>query len=535
MSHASPAVRSQRPDRPPVEKALLAWLVSVLAVGGVWLWAAMSVPHDTRKVIMWGGGGVALAFCAASAMAAYFAARAVSSRRGLAALRADLAVVTSELVLTAEETMPALTRRVRDGATFENVLMGTVPPTNLALQRVVQVTAMELVAAEQRTAAGLAAATVQSQEAKVLVEKTLPELVQRVREDRASLETALDGLPDLTDPALQTLLLNVAGEIAEGERRGTAAMSACANAAARVQAQSTSLLAELRELQHRYGDEKVFGDLLDLDHRISQMGRLADSIALLSGGRSGRRWTKPIVMESVLRGAMGRIDAYRRIRLHSTTESAVVGYAAEGVMHALAELMDNAATFSAHGSEVHVYVEEEDAGVIVTIEDGGLGMRKRERQRAETLVTEPIDLKTLAGTRLGLAVVGKLADKYGLAISFRPSSRGGTGVVMMIPRQLVTRPRPQLPQPALAAPPAARQQAVEPTGETTTGLPVRPRGATLAAAEHPATAAPEERNAQEDPLTAVPTAPRDTGARFAAFRQAGKDSPVQQDAPAEND
>ncbi len=110
-------------------------------------------------------------------------------------------------------------------------------------------------------------------------------------------------------------------------------------------------------------------------------------------------------------------------------------------MHALAELMDNATAFSTHGSEVHVYVEEEDVGVVITIEDSGLGMRRRERDRAEVLVAKSLDLSTLPGTRLGLAVVGRVADRYGLSVNFRPSSRGGTGVVVMIPRSLITQPK----------------------------------------------------------------------------------------------
>ncbi|GAA4295608.1 hypothetical protein GCM10023178_67950 [Actinomadura luteofluorescens] len=207
-------------------------------------------------------------------------------------------------------------------------------------------------------------------------------------------------------------------------------MAASAGAAARIQAQTTRMLAQLRDLEDRYSEDEVFGDLLDLDHHVSQMGRLADSIALLSGGRSGRRWTKPIVLESVIRGAMGRIASYQRVQYHSTSTAAIAGFAAEGVMHALAELMDNAANFSPHGSAVHVYAEEEDAGIVVTVEDSGLGMRQRERERAERLVSEAADLTSLPGTRLGLAVVGRLAGKHGLRVSFRPSSRGGVGVVL---------------------------------------------------------------------------------------------------------
>lgn len=223
-----------------------------------------------------------------------------------------------------------------------------------------------------------------------------------------------------------------------------AAMSACANAAGRVQALSTSMLADLREMEDRH-DEKTLGDLLKLDHATAQAGRLADSIAVLTGARSGRRWTKPIVMESILRGSVGRISAYQRVRIHSTSTAAIAGYAAEGVMHALAELMDNATSFSPPSEEVHVYVEEVQTGIVVTVEDGGLAMSPAALERAERAVSaETLDLTTLSGTRLGLAVVGCLARKHGLTVSFRPSSRGGTGVVVMIPRQLITQRPPEL-------------------------------------------------------------------------------------------
>jgi hypothetical protein len=153
-------------------------------------------------------------------------------------------------------------------------------------------------------------------------------------------------------------------------------------------------------------------------------------------------------MESILRGAVGRINAYQRVKMHSTCKLAVAGYAAEGVMHALAELMDNATSFSPPSEQVHVYVEEVQAGVVVSIEDGGLVMGEQAQRRAEQAVAaETLDLSALSGTRLGLAVVGSLARKHGLTVSFRPSSRGGTGVVVMIPRKIITEPR-RRPEPA---------------------------------------------------------------------------------------
>ncbi|MET7939209.1 ATP-binding protein [Streptomyces sp. NPDC005302] len=223
-----------------------------------------------------------------------------------------------------------------------------------------------------------------------------------------------------------------------------AAISATANAAGRMQALSTGMLADLRAMEERHSDEDVLADLLHLDHRTAQAGRLADSVAVLAGARSGRRWARPIVMESILRGAMGRIGGYQRVRVHSASEAAVAGHAAEGVMHALAELLDNAATFSPPTAEVHVYVEEVPAGVIVSVEDSGLVMGDVQLRRAERAVSgEAADtggLGGLTGTRLGLAVVGRLARKHGLKVSFRPSARGGTGVLVLIPQDLLTPP-----------------------------------------------------------------------------------------------
>ncbi|MBN6042020.1 ATP-binding protein [Amycolatopsis sp. 195334CR] len=348
-----------------------------------------------------------------------------------------------------------------------------------------------------------------------LVDQTVPAAVSLLR-DGASVDTVFAEIPRPPGENHARLLRSVIYEISVGERRRAAATAACANAAGRVQALATSMLANIRELQNRCSEE-FLGDLMVLDHSTAQAGRLADSIAVLTGARSGRRWTKPIVMESVLRGAMGRIGAYQRIRIHSTSAAAVAGYAAEDVMHALAELMDNGTRFSAPSEEVHIYVEDLHNGVVVTVEDGGLGMKPQALTRAEAAVstTTPLDLTTLTGTRLGLAVVGCLARKHELHVFFRPSSRGGTGVVLRIPSRLITQirhepfeltPRHQapreLPEPATVGAPALEQ--------AESALPKRPRGQTLAASR-PSPA----------PRGDMPRPRPDSGSRFGAY-QAGR-------------
>ncbi|MFF9086382.1 ATP-binding protein [Streptomyces sp. NPDC014991] len=328
----------------------------------------------------------------------------------------------------------------------------------------------------------------------------------------------------------------LSGELDRARRERAAAVSATSNAAARMQALATATLADLRAMEERHTDEDVIADLLQLDHRTAQAGRLADSIAVLTGARSGRRWARPIGMESILRGAMGRIAGYRRVRVHSVSEAAVAGHAAEGVMHALAELLDNAANFSPPNAEVHVYVEEVPAGAIVSVEDSGLVMGEVQLRRAERAVSGDVsELGGLTGTRLGLAVVGRLARKHGLKVSFRPSARGGTGVLLLIPQDILTGPAPATPvvpvprqetgAPVRAQAPAAVDappvhESPAPPREGPAGLPRRRRGRTLAKAERARTA---------HGTAGARTAPgadegRTRAARFSSFRQAVRPS-----------
>ncbi|GGL07680.1 sensor histidine kinase [Nocardia jinanensis] len=254
---------------------------------------------------------------------------------------------------------------------------------------------------------------------------------------------------------------------ASSERRRSAAIAALANAAGRMQAMTTSMLANLQDLEHRYADQAVLTDLLKMDHATAQAGRLADSIAILSGARTGRRWAKPIVMERILRAAIGRVGGYQRVRLRAIVDIAIAGHAAEGVIHALSELVDNACRFSPPTTEVHIYAAEIPAGLVVTIEDSGLVMSESSLHRAQLTVSgaegdAAEGLSSLNGTRFGLAVVGRLARKHGLTVSYRPSAIGGTAAVVMIPRELTARIEP----PATPALPTGHSagQAVLPPG-----------------------------------------------------------------------
>ncbi|MFC5834452.1 sensor histidine kinase [Nonomuraea insulae] len=502
---------------------MLFFAVAALVLGGVCVWLVAQISPAERAAA--GVGGMAALAAAAIGVAAFHATAARLARQRTRQVETSAELLEQEVRWLAEDLLPALGRRLHHGATVPDALATVAQPSHPVAQRLRQVFGQALETERRTRAEAVTACSAMDSELRRLAEQQLPILVKGVRAGQGATDLALAEVMRPSQPSVRHLWAQITRELESGNRQGAAAMAACADAAARIQAQVTSLLGWLRELQDACGEqEEIFGQLLEADHRVSQMGRIADNIALLSGGRSGRRWTKPIVMESVLRGAIGRIGAYRRVQLHCASTAAIAGYAAEGVMHALAELVDNATKFSADNTRVHLYVEDEDAGLVVTVEDSGLGMRSRERRLAETLISRPLDLTMLPGTRLGLAAVGRLCGKYGLTVSLRPSARGGIGVVLLIPRQLIMYPRVEEP-PADQAPPRPRADAVTtvvPRHDSASGdieqaaLPKRPRGQTLLAASQPPAAA----------VKAPGPRTRDGAAeRLAAFRQASSVHP----------
>ncbi|MFD4726261.1 ATP-binding protein [Streptomyces seoulensis] len=447
-------------DRPALRTPALA-LAATAVLSALALGAAVAMaPRSARDALLWAGSSAAVALCVAVTVAAHARGTARRARSRLASALAEVERLERQRTSAVEESR-------RD---------------------------------QQRLIDELAA--------------------QRAEFSTEQARTEKDGAREAD--RLRREVLRLSGELEKARRERAAAVSATSNTAGRMQALATATLADLRAMEERHSDEDVLTDLLHLDHRTAQAGRLADSIAVLTGARSGRRWARPIAMESILRGAMGRIGGYRRVRVHSVSEVAVAGHAAEDVMHALAELLDNATNFSPPTAEVHVYVEEVPAGVIVSVEDSGLVMGDVQLRRAEKAVTGDVSgLGGLTGTRLGLTVVGRLARKYGLKVSFRPSARGGTGVLMLVPQEILTSPVPAAPPvPAPASEPerpaAPVREVPAPPAEEVGGLPKRRRGRTLAEAER------SRSGSRDDTARPAPGADeaKVRAARFSSFRNA---------------
>ncbi|MGX2998164.1 ATP-binding protein [Streptomyces sp. JNUCC 64] len=276
----------------------------------------------------------------------------------------------------------------------------------------------------------------------------LPDALFRLRQGESPsdvVRAVVDADPAYRDlPDTQRALLKDVLDIVDNEeavREST--QRAFVNIARRVQAIVHQQAAELREMEEDHGrNPEVFDDLLRIDHGTALIGRLADSIAVLGGARPGRQWPKPVPLFSVLRGAMSRILEYRRVDLHSIAKVAVRGTHVEPLIHAAAELLDNATRYSPPQTRVHVTAVEVQTGIAIEIEDGGVSLSEEARLRAERMLAQAqagIDLKDLGETpRLGMAVVGRLSQMYDMQVSLRQSAYGGVRAVLIVPRDMLT-------------------------------------------------------------------------------------------------
>ncbi|MEV0532579.1 nitrate- and nitrite sensing domain-containing protein [Kitasatospora sp. NPDC050463] len=248
-------------------------------------------------------------------------------------------------------------------------------------------------------------------------------------------------------------------------------------------------LRKLDELERKHEDPEVLEGLFDLDHLTARLRRYEENLVILAGGQPQRRWRKPVPLLDVLRAAQSEVQDYRRIMLDVEGHPWLSERAVGPVAHVIAELMENAASFSKPPTPVEVRAAMVGRGLAVEIEDRGLGMDPEQYDAANELMSRPPRMDVLARAddiRLGFYVVSRLAANSHLKIEFRPSAFGGTRVVVLVPDELVIDGDAGLPDatPVEPIPLARRTRPAPPTALGTGrghGSPADP-GATVATA-----------------------------------------------------
>ncbi|MFJ9691205.1 nitrate- and nitrite sensing domain-containing protein [Kitasatospora sp. NPDC101183] len=279
--------------------------------------------------------------------------------------------------------------------------------------------------------------------------RTLPEAVERLgRGERLDAEAAspaveAEGRGDELDRLGQALNLARSSALAAAVRqaeqhRGFERL--LQRIARRTQLLIGRQLRKLDELERRHEDPEVLEGLFDLDHLTARLRRYEENLVIIAGGQPQRRWRKPVPLLDVLRSAQGEVPDYRRIMIEVEGHPWLSERAVGPVAHVLAELMENATTFSKPPTPVEVRAAMVGRGLAIEIEDRGLGMDPDQYDAANRLMASPPRTDVLSRAddiRLGFHVIARLSAHSGLRIEFRPSSFGGTRVVVLVPPELV--------------------------------------------------------------------------------------------------
>ncbi|MFF4590786.1 nitrate- and nitrite sensing domain-containing protein [Streptomyces sp. NPDC001388] len=204
-------------------------------------------------------------------------------------------------------------------------------------------------------------------------------------------------------------------------------------------------LSKLDALERAHQDPEVLKGLYELDSTASQLRRYEENLVIISGGRPGRSWSEPVALIDILRSAVGEVAEYQRVEVHTEEEVYVAPPAVADVIHLLAELIDNATSYSPAPSPVGVRAALVAKGLAIEVEDRGLGLSEEDYAsfNAQLAVPPQFDVVALADDlRLGMFVIARLANRHGIAVTLRSSPYGGTTAIVLLPHDIVVREAP---------------------------------------------------------------------------------------------
>ncbi|WP_116201877.1 sensor histidine kinase [Amycolatopsis circi] len=292
---------------------------------------------------------------------------------------------------------------------------------------------------------------------------------------------------DPPQPSLPALDAGTVGELAEladafNRLRGSAAEAVTEQANARragvqllvgAAKRTQNLVAGQRtvveELARGAEDPVLLAGLHRVEHAALRLRRTADDLLVVTGNRDETRVGGPIELATALRSAAAEIDDESRIRLGEPAEALLAPSLGIDLVLLFAELLENAAAFSPPESAVEISTEFQPSGdLLVRIADHGVGLSADRLAQENRRLAEPVD--AASGQQLGLAVVGRLAQRHSLRVELESTPDGGVTARVSVPQALFTRdvdfrrgpglfepgqvpdPRPVLlPAPAIAA------------------------------------------------------------------------------------
>jgi signal transduction histidine kinase len=193
----------------------------------------------------------------------------------------------------------------------------------------------------------------------------------------------------------------------------------------------------ITELERNEADPDTLEGLFRLDHLATRMRRNAESLLVLAGIEPPRQWSAPVKVSDVVRAALGEVEDYQRVVVRHLEPASVTGAVAADVAHVLAELLENALSFSPPEQSVEVKGRLTTGGYTVAITDNGLGMARDDLERANRRLAGEESFTVAPSRYLGHYVAGHLASRLGVVVELQDSPAGGITARVDVPMALL--------------------------------------------------------------------------------------------------
>ncbi|MFG2643321.1 nitrate- and nitrite sensing domain-containing protein [Streptomyces sp. NPDC048370] len=264
-------------------------------------------------------------------------------------------------------------------------------------------------------------------------------------------------------------------------------------------------LGVIEKLEEREQDPDRLATLFKLDHMATVMRRHSENLLVLAGHEHVHGHPGPVPLVDVLRAAVSEIERYERVTLQSLPPHAqIAGFAADDLSHLIAELLENATSFSPPDAQVQLSGWLLETGeVMLSVQDEGIGMTESRLAEINARLAEA-DPADTEGEGLGIRVTALLAARHGVRVQLREQKQGGIAAVVVLPSTLLPTAPPTAGPPAVpvggGAPTLNLPGSVAEANSNT--LPSRTRDPLVEAAERAIEAAEAEEATAEEPSEA---------------------------------
>ncbi|WP_346072377.1 sensor histidine kinase [Saccharopolyspora thermophila] len=232
------------------------------------------------------------------------------------------------------------------------------------------------------------------------------------------------------------------------------------NLARRSQTLVQRQLALIDRLEQDEQDPDQLSSLFELDHLATRMRRNNENLLILGGTDLTRRMMRPVPLNEVLGAAVSEVEQYARIAVVDAPDLAIQGRVVNDFVHLIAELLENATVFSNPDTEVTVRTAYRRQELVIEIRDRGVGIDAEEIDEINERLTRPPEIDVAVSRRMGLFVVGQLAQRHNIRVELQNNDNleGGVTATVRLSGEYVVQLTPEGPKPMPDLPRSARAE-----------------------------------------------------------------------------